>query len=123
MRLYLDDPARVRRLFLPPSPTAPTTSKPTDKPADNANTDSPTAEDSPTNVVNLLMGVRVLQQAIVDLLLDIMVECCGDGMGRLGAAPAIIVDEVDGVAEVKARGAKASTSPSPARYAFPVQRI
>lgn len=26
--------------------------------------------------MNLLMGVKVLQQAIVDLLLDIMVECC-----------------------------------------------
>lgn len=28
------------------------------------------------SLMNLLMGVKVLQQVIIDLFLDIMVECC-----------------------------------------------
>ncbi|KAJ1413170.1 hypothetical protein SESBI_19933, partial [Sesbania bispinosa] len=34
------------------------------------------ADESSPSLMNLLMGVKVLQQAIIDLLLDIMVECC-----------------------------------------------
>eukprot|EP00899_Mesostigma_viride_P015066 jgi/Mesvir1/23560/Mv18256-RA.2 len=38
-----------------------------------------TGTSSSPSLMNLLMGVKVLQQAIVDLLLDIMVECVTDG--------------------------------------------
>ncbi|KAJ8751666.1 hypothetical protein K2173_025825 [Erythroxylum novogranatense] len=47
LRVYLDDPAKVKRLLLPTK----------------------------------LSGGKVLQQAIIDLLLDIMVECCQPSEG------------------------------------------
>ncbi|GAB2215403.1 hypothetical protein Droror1_Dr00019786 [Drosera rotundifolia] len=65
LRVYLDDPAKVKRLLLPTKISG----------TNDARKASKTDESSPS-LMNLLMGVKVLQQAIVDLLLDIMVECC-----------------------------------------------
>lgn len=65
LRVYLDDPAKVKRLLLPTKLSGTTDGKKIAK----------TNESSPS-LMNLLMGVKVLQQAIIDLLLDIMVECC-----------------------------------------------
>ncbi|XWS17832.1 hypothetical protein CRYUN_Cryun33cG0102100 [Craigia yunnanensis] len=65
LRVYLDDPAKVKRLLLPTKLSGSGDGKKVSK----------TDESSPS-LMNLLMGVKVLQQAIIDLLLDIMVECC-----------------------------------------------
>ncbi|CAN6459650.1 unnamed protein product [Victoria cruziana] len=66
LRIYLDDPMKVKRLLLPTKLSDNAVSK---KVAGKSDAGSP-------SLMNLLMGVKVLQQAIVDLLLDIMVECC-----------------------------------------------
>lgn len=65
LRVYLDDPAKVKRLLLPTKLSGSNDGRKVTK----------TDESSPS-LMNLLMGVKVLQQAIIDLLLDIMVECC-----------------------------------------------
>ncbi|PRQ26713.1 putative ubiquitinyl hydrolase 1 [Rosa chinensis] len=65
LRVYLDDPAKVKRLLLP---TKLSGSGDGVKVLKN--------DESSPSLMNLLMGVKVLQQAIIDLLLDIMVECC-----------------------------------------------
>ncbi|KAK9079979.1 hypothetical protein SSX86_001654 [Deinandra increscens subsp. villosa] len=65
LRVYLNDPAKVKRLLLPTKLSATNEGKK----IGNSNESSP-------SLMNLLMGVKVLQQAIIDLLLDIMVECC-----------------------------------------------
>lgn len=65
--MYLDDPVKVKRLLLP--------TKITSANVGGKNTLGKGEAASPS-LMNLLMGVKVLQQAIVDLLLDIMVECC-----------------------------------------------
>ncbi|GKV03246.1 hypothetical protein SLEP1_g15584 [Rubroshorea leprosula] len=70
LRLYLDDPEKVKRLLLPTKLSGGTDGKKVLK----------TDEASPS-LMNLLMGVKVLQQAIIDLLLDIMVECCQPSEG------------------------------------------
>ncbi|XP_010474458.1 PREDICTED: uncharacterized protein LOC104753989 [Camelina sativa] len=64
LRVYLDDPTKVKRLLLPTKISCNDRSKLTK------------SEESSPSLMNLLMGVKVLQQAIIDLLLDIMVECC-----------------------------------------------
>lgn len=64
LRVYLDDPAKVKRLLLPTKLSA------------NDGKKAVRADESSPSLMNLLMGVKVLQQAIIDLLLDIMVECC-----------------------------------------------
>ncbi|XP_047329533.1 uncharacterized protein LOC124932866 isoform X2 [Impatiens glandulifera] len=69
LRVYLDDPAKVKRLLLPPKVSAGNDGK------SNKN------DESSPSLLNLLMGVKVLQQAIIDLLLDIMVECCQPSEG------------------------------------------
>ncbi|KAF5726253.1 hypothetical protein HS088_TW23G00995 [Tripterygium wilfordii] len=69
LRVYLDDPAKVKRLLLP-----------TKLSGSNDGKVSKPDESSPS-LMNLLMGVKVLQQAIIDLLLDIMVECCQPSEG------------------------------------------
>lgn len=61
LRVYLDNPAKVKRMLLP---TKVSTKNGGKKDASN------------TSLINLLMGVSALKQAIIDLLLDIMVECC-----------------------------------------------
>ncbi|KAL4579350.1 hypothetical protein LXL04_015492 [Taraxacum kok-saghyz] len=72
LRVYLDDPAKVKRLLLPTK-----LSSATNDSKKIAKTDeSSTSSSSSPSLMNLLMGVKVLQQAIIDLLLDIMVECC-----------------------------------------------
>ncbi|XWS72692.1 hypothetical protein CRYUN_Cryun02cG0062600 [Craigia yunnanensis] len=70
LRVYLDDPAKVKRLLLPTKLSGSGDGKKVSK----------TDESSPS-LMNLLMGVKVLQQAIIDLLLDIMVECCQPSEG------------------------------------------
>ncbi|KAJ6834290.1 uncharacterized protein M6B38_335460 [Iris pallida] len=74
LRVYLDDPAKVKRLLLPTKLSGSNGSK---KDATKGDPDSP-------SLMNLLMGVKVLQQAIIDLLLDIMVECCQPSEIRTG---------------------------------------
>lgn len=65
LRLYLDDPAKVKRLLLPTKLSGGTNGKKVTN-----------IDESSPSLMDLLMGVKVLQQAIIDLLLDIMVECC-----------------------------------------------
>ncbi|KAG1363216.1 Ubiquitin carboxyl-terminal hydrolase 13 [Cocos nucifera] len=74
LRVYLDEPAKIKRLFLPAKLSGSTGGK----------KDSTRRDASFPSIVNLLMGVKVLQQAIIDLLLDIMVECCQSPEGRTG---------------------------------------
>lgn len=69
LRVYLDDPAKVKRLLLPT------------KLSGNDGKKVMKADESSPSLMNLLMGVKVLQQAIIDLLLDIMVECCQPSEG------------------------------------------
>ncbi|KAJ7566029.1 hypothetical protein O6H91_02G085600 [Diphasiastrum complanatum] len=68
LRVYLDDPAKVKRLLLPTKVSSPS--------GNAAKGSGIKGEATSPSLMNLLMGVKVLQQAIVDLLLDIMVECC-----------------------------------------------
>lgn len=70
LRVYLDDPAKVKRLLLPTKISG----------SDDGKKMNKNDESSPS-LMNLLMGVKVLQQAIIDLLLDIMVECCQPSEG------------------------------------------
>ncbi|CAI0444276.1 unnamed protein product, partial [Linum tenue] len=72
LRVYLDDPAKVKRLLLPTKISGGNDGKKTTK-----------ADESSPSLMNLLMGVKVLQQAIIDLLLDIMVECCQPSEGSV----------------------------------------
>ncbi|KAL2548674.1 TRAF-like family protein [Forsythia ovata] len=70
LRVYLDDPAKVKRLLLPTKISGTNDGKKINK-----------NDESSPSLMNLLMGVKVLQQAIIDLLLDIMVECCQPSEG------------------------------------------
>ncbi|KAF5748167.1 hypothetical protein HS088_TW04G00117 [Tripterygium wilfordii] len=70
LRVYLDDPAKVKRLLLPTKLSSNNDGKKVTK-----------LNESSPSLMNLLMGVKVLQQAIIDLLLDIMVECCQPSEG------------------------------------------
>lgn len=72
LRVYLDDPAKVKRLLLPTKLSS----------ATGGSKSCTKGENSSPSLMNLLMGVKVLQQAIVDLLLDIMVECCQPSEGK-----------------------------------------
>ncbi|OUZ99845.1 MATH [Macleaya cordata] len=74
LRVYLDHPAKVKRLLLPTKLSGSN---------DGKKEGTRTSESSPS-LMHMLMGVKVLQQAIVDLLLDIMVECCQPSEGRSG---------------------------------------
>ncbi|KAM0862355.1 hypothetical protein ACQ4PT_045307 [Festuca glaucescens] len=66
LRVYLHNPAKVKRMLVP-----------TKGPTKGGGTkDSSKCDSSSTSLINLLMGVSVLKEAIIDLLLDIMVECC-----------------------------------------------
>lgn len=73
LRVYLDDPAKVKRLLLPTKLSSSNDGKKINK-----------NDGSSPSLMNLLMGVKVLQQAIIDLLLDIMVECCQPSEGTSG---------------------------------------
>ncbi|KAF7079512.1 hypothetical protein CFC21_083732 [Triticum aestivum] len=66
LRVYLDNPAKVKRMLLPAKVST----------KGGGKKDSSKCDSSSTSLINLLMGVSVLKQAIIDLLLDIMVECC-----------------------------------------------
>ncbi|KAF9625012.1 hypothetical protein IFM89_017061 [Coptis chinensis] len=66
LRVYLDDPVKVKRLLLPTKLSG----------SNDGKKEVTSTDESSPSLMNLLMGVKVLQQAIVDLLLDIMVECC-----------------------------------------------
>ncbi|MCL7025321.1 hypothetical protein MKW94_025380 [Papaver nudicaule] len=73
LRVYLDHPAKVKRLLLPTKLSS----------NDGKKEGIRNCESSPS-LMHMLMGVKVLQQAIVELLLDIMVECCQPSEGRSG---------------------------------------
>ncbi|XP_058203287.1 uncharacterized protein LOC131317725 isoform X2 [Rhododendron vialii] len=73
LRVYLDDPAKVKRLLLPTKLSGG---------GDDGKKVNRNGESSSPSLMNLLMGVKVLQQAIIDLLLDIMVECCQPSEGN-----------------------------------------
>ncbi|KAJ3679504.1 hypothetical protein LUZ60_017515 [Juncus effusus] len=64
LRVYLNHPNKVKQMLLPGASASRSVQQ-----ADSAGS-------GPSSLINLLMGVSVLKQAIVDLLLDIMVECC-----------------------------------------------
>ncbi|KAI3729971.1 hypothetical protein L6452_18644 [Arctium lappa] len=98
LRVYLDDPAKVKRLLLPTKLSGTNDGKRIAK----------TDESSPS-LMNLLMGVKVLQQAIIDLLLDIMVECCQPSEGSSND------DCSDGSSRPSADGSGASSPPEPDR--------
>ncbi|XP_024963680.1 uncharacterized protein LOC112503940 isoform X3 [Cynara cardunculus var. scolymus] len=98
LRVYLDDPAKVKRLLLPTKLSGTNDGKKIAK----------TDESSPS-LMNLLMGVKVLQQAIIDLLLDIMVECCQPSEGSSND------DCSDGSSRPSADGSGASSPPEPDR--------
>ncbi|XP_062222774.1 uncharacterized protein LOC133921772 [Phragmites australis] len=66
LRVYLDNPAKVKRMLLPTKVSTKSGGK----------KDASKCDSSTTSLISLLMGVSVLKQAIIDLLLDIMVECC-----------------------------------------------
>lgn len=68
LRVYLDNPAKVKRMLLPTKVSTKSGGK---KDASKCDSSS-----SSTSLISLLMGVSALKQAIIDLLLDIMVECC-----------------------------------------------
>ncbi|KAF8393154.1 hypothetical protein HHK36_021395 [Tetracentron sinense] len=72
LRVYLDDPAKVKRLLLPTKLSG----------SNDGKKEVTKTDESSPSLMNLLMGVKVLQQAIIDLLLDIMVECCQPSEGR-----------------------------------------
>ncbi|KAJ7958792.1 Ubiquitin carboxyl-terminal hydrolase [Quillaja saponaria] len=76
LRVYLDDPAKVKRLLLPTQLSGGSDGKKVIK-----------ADKSSPSLMNLLMGVKVLQHAIIDLLLDIMVECCQPSGGSSADFP------------------------------------
>ncbi|CAO2039635.1 unnamed protein product [Urochloa humidicola] len=66
LRVYLDNPAKVKRMLLPTKVSTKIGGK----------KDASKCDSSSTSLISLLMGVSALKQAIIDLLLDIMVECC-----------------------------------------------
>ncbi|KAF8693766.1 hypothetical protein HU200_039189 [Digitaria exilis] len=66
LRVYLDNPAKVKRMLLLTKVSTKSGGK----------KDASKCDSSSTSLISLLMGVSALKQAIIDLLLDIMVECC-----------------------------------------------
>ncbi|KAL6633987.1 hypothetical protein ACP70R_026658 [Stipagrostis hirtigluma subsp. patula] len=66
LRVYLDNPAKVKRMLLPTKVSTRSGGK----------KDASKCDSTSTSLISLLMGVSALKQAIIDLLLDIMVECC-----------------------------------------------
>ncbi|KAG2308307.1 hypothetical protein Bca52824_028055 [Brassica carinata] len=84
LRVYLDDPTKVKRLLLPTKISCDDRSKLTK------------SDESSPSLMNLLMGVKVLQQAIIDLLLDIMVECCQPSEEGSYSEPCLLDPKTDG---------------------------
>uniref|UniRef100_A0A1J3FRS1 Ubiquitin carboxyl-terminal hydrolase 12 n=1 Tax=Noccaea caerulescens TaxID=107243 RepID=A0A1J3FRS1_NOCCA len=83
LRVYLDDPTKVKRLLLPTKISCNDRSKLTKN------------DESSPSLMNLLMGVKVLQQAIIDLLLDIMVECCQPSEEGSHSEPSLLDPKTD----------------------------
>ncbi|VFQ82358.1 unnamed protein product [Cuscuta campestris] len=96
LRVYLDDPAKVKRLLLPTKISGCSDGKKLSK-----------NDESSPSLMNLLMGVKVLQQAIVDLLLDIMVECCQPSEGCPGG------DSLEGSSKPSPSGSVPTRTTSP----------
>lgn len=69
LRLYLDEPGKLKRLLMPTKLPG-MLGKGRGDPGEYSH---PFAAPS---LIDLLMGVKVLQQDVLDLLLDIMVVCC-----------------------------------------------
>ncbi|XP_051137065.1 uncharacterized protein LOC127255534 isoform X2 [Andrographis paniculata] len=106
LRVYLDDPAKVKRLLLPTKISSCSDGKKTNK-----------SDGSSPSLINLLMGVKVLQKAIIDLLLDIMVECCqpsegisGDDSSDISSKPSI--DGSGAVSPLESDGNNGATEPA-----------
>ncbi|KAL6899599.1 hypothetical protein ACP4OV_006257 [Aristida adscensionis] len=66
LRVYLDNPTKVKRMLLPTKVST----------KNGGKKEASKCDSSSTSLISLLMGVSALKQAIIDLLLDIMVECC-----------------------------------------------
>ncbi|KAG8060322.1 hypothetical protein GUJ93_ZPchr0002g26382 [Zizania palustris] len=73
LRVYLDNPAKLKRMLLPTKVST----------RGGGKKDVSKCDSSSTSLISLLMGISVLKQAIIDLLLDIMVECCQPSEERL----------------------------------------
>jgi len=84
LRVYLDDPTKVKRLLLPTKISC------------NDRSKLIKSDESSPSLMNLLMGVKVLQQAIIDLLLDIMVECCQPSEEGSHSEPSLLSPKTDG---------------------------
>ncbi|XP_059658166.1 uncharacterized protein LOC132304488 isoform X2 [Cornus florida] len=70
LRVYLDDPAKVKRLLLPAKISGSNDGKKVTK-----------TDGTPPSLMNLLMEVKVFHPAIIDILLDKMVDCCQPSEG------------------------------------------
>ncbi|GER51702.1 TRAF-like family protein [Striga asiatica] len=101
LRVYLDDPAKVKRLLLPTKLSGSSDGTKTNK-----------NDESSPSLMNLLMGVKVLQQAIIDLLLDIMVECCqpSEGGSNDGSKPS--PEGSGAISPLESDGESGGTEPS-----------
>ncbi|KFK32582.1 hypothetical protein AALP_AA6G262000 [Arabis alpina] len=105
LRVHLDDPTKVKRLLLPTKISSNDRSKQTK------------SDESSPSLMNLLMGVKVLQQAIIDLLLDIMVECCQPLEEGSNSEPSLLNPKTDGwVAAVSLESTRESGAAEPSQH-------
>ncbi|CAG9460218.1 unnamed protein product [Pedinophyceae sp. YPF-701] len=100
LRVYLDDPSKVQRLLMPgvaqEGGGAGGAVAAGGKKAGGGGGGAGADGQSPLNLMNLLVGVKMLQHAIVDLLLDIMVECCLDAQNSARVMSAMQQEAGDG---------------------------
>ncbi|KAK9269009.1 hypothetical protein L1049_000777 [Liquidambar formosana] len=72
LRLYLDDPVKIKCLILQNKFSG----------SDDGKYEATSADESSSSLMNSMMGVKILQRTIDDLLLEILVECCQPSKGR-----------------------------------------
>jgi hypothetical protein len=77
LRLYLDEPGKLKRLLMP-------TKLPGMMGKGRGGLGEYSHSFTTPSLIDLLMGVKVLQQDVLDLLLDIMVVCCTPHRGEEG---------------------------------------
>lgn len=77
LRLYLDEPGKLKRLLMP-------TKLPGMMGKGRGSLGEYSHSFTTPSLIDLLMGVKVLQQDVLDLLLDIMVVCCTPHRGEEG---------------------------------------
>ena len=120
LRVYLDDPAKVKRLLLPTKLSTAYNSTGSKKGNAKGEATSP-------SLMNLLMGVKVLQQAIADLLLDIMVECCQPSNNEefVDTKPRTMIPDTSnlGVKNSFAWRAFETAAPDTVAQSSPIQRL